>query len=233
MPVGVYKRNPKPLAARFWESVDKDGPAPQHLPHIGPCWLWTGAKNNMGYGLVRCESDSGKWALKLTHRVSWEISSGEIPGALCVLHRCDTPLCVRPAHLFLGTKADNMADKVAKGRQPRGEKAHHKLTSSQVEEIRALYAAGGVHQKELARRFCISRPQMCAILNGRSWGHLKVSLLPGDGRQRNGKLKPEDVERIRTRYAEGGITFRELSAEYGVCQSLLCGIVKGKRWVSK
>lgn len=81
------------------------------VPECG-CWLWTGARKRLygkfGYPQV------------LAHRASWEIHRYPIPEGLCVLHKCDTPLCVNPNHLFLGTRTDNAADREAKGRGRQG-----------------------------------------------------------------------------------------------------------------
>lgn len=84
----------------LWSNVEKtDG-----------CWLWRGATNNRGYGVVRWNGSA-----RLAHRVAWLVANGAEPDGL-VCHRCDTPLCVRPDHLFVGTQTDNMRDAAAKGR---------------------------------------------------------------------------------------------------------------------
>lgn len=92
-----------PAAVRFWRHVKKsDG-----------CWLWTASKTALGYGQLGAPERSSNY---LAHRLSYEINVGPIPDRMCVLHRCDTPACVNPAHLFLGTKRDNSRDMEAKGR---------------------------------------------------------------------------------------------------------------------
>lgn len=89
-----------PLSERFWPKVLKgDG-----------CWEWQGARTPKGYGLIRLDG-----GLVYAHRVSWLLAKGD-PGELHVLHHCDNPCCVRPDHLFTGTRADNMQDMVRKGR---------------------------------------------------------------------------------------------------------------------
>ena len=85
------------------------------------CWEWALTRERpprLPYG--RCYI--GKRYV-VAHRKSWEIVNGAIPEGLCVLHRCDNPPCVNPDHLFLGTRADNVADRVAKGRSARGERS--------------------------------------------------------------------------------------------------------------
>lgn len=71
------------------------------------CWIWTGATTAFGHGI---------FSRTTAHRIAWELYNNNIPKGLCVLHRCDVPSCVNPEHLFLGTHADNMQDKVNKGR---------------------------------------------------------------------------------------------------------------------
>ncbi len=90
------------------------------------CWLWTASANELGYGTILVNG-----ICTLAHRVSWQLYRGEIPNGLCVLHRCDTPACVNPDHLFLGTSRDNTIDMLKKGRGGK------KLTVDQVKRIRA------------------------------------------------------------------------------------------------
>jgi len=100
------------------------------------CWFWIGSKHSSkGYGSFRL-----KKPIK-AHRASWILYKGEIPENLHVLHKCDNPLCVNPDHLFLGTNADNVKDKVAKKRQykPLPEQHHFygkKLSKNHVEKLK-------------------------------------------------------------------------------------------------
>ncbi len=119
------------------------------------CWLWTGARQTNGYGKVGFRVD-GKSVFQAAHRRSWTLHNGPIPKGLLVLHKCDVPLCVRPDHLFLGTDADNCADKMAKGRWGHG---GWKLTPEQVLEIQRDYRRTGKRKgngTELAAKYGVS-----------------------------------------------------------------------------
>jgi len=161
------------ITVRFMSKVDKNGPTVTHVKGLGCCWLWTAALDKDGYGKLRV----GDRKL-LAHRASWAIHNGPIPEGMCVLHRCDVKLCVNPAHLFLGTQADNMRDMTIKGRgvqhpAPPGE-GHHfaKLTDAKVVEIRTLYAMGGVSQRALAKRFGVAYSSISDVLSRKHWAHV-------------------------------------------------------------
>jgi hypothetical protein len=112
----------------------------------------------------------------MAHRWVWEQANGPIPSGMFVCHHCDNPSCVNLEHLFLGSPADNMADKVAKGRQwhPNYGEQHHnaRLTNAEVTEIRRLYEKGvdvragtGRSARELSKRFGVSVGYVHAIIN--------------------------------------------------------------------
>jgi hypothetical protein len=143
-------------------------------PETG-CWLWTGALKPNGYGVFGVGGRQG--GNTYAHRAAYEFFVGPIPPDLLVLHRCDTPPCVNPAHLFLGSHADNMADMTAKGRSLRGERHNRgKLTEADAVEIRQLWSDGGMSQSEIGRRFGIGKTTVSAIVRGYLWRHL----LPDD-----------------------------------------------------
>jgi len=84
---------------------------------IAGCWLWLTSNHHFGYGSIKNEVGQKEAA----HRFAFRSFVSSIPDGMRVLHRCDQPACVNPHHLFLGTDLDNNNDKVAKGRQARGQ----------------------------------------------------------------------------------------------------------------
>lgn len=117
---GVYgkPRSRRPVLGRFMQKVEPE-------PTTG-CWLWLGAVRK-GYGTIRGEDSSERGA----HRVAYELFNGPITEGQEVCHRCDTPLCVNPSHLFLGDQSMNSRDMWTKGRgvpPPRHHRGRHKST---------------------------------------------------------------------------------------------------------
>ena len=162
---------------RFWDQVQRGAP--------GECWLWTGKKIRGGYG-DHVASVDGRWKHTIAHRFAWAEANGPIPVGLLVLHRCDVPACVNPAHLFLGTQQDNMNDQAAKGRRPPAEgerNKHARLTEEQVREIRRLVNEEGAKRTDVGARFGVDRSWVSLIASGRAWSHVALTSPPVPGKR--------------------------------------------------
>lgn len=145
--------------ARFWSYVERRGP--------DDCWLWKGSSRRNGYGQLNIAKYPHK-----AHRLAYALTHGE-PGELSVLHRCDTPACVNPAHLFLGTQRDNMRDASIKGRvrgkvSPGEQNGQAKLTSKSVIEARKLHLSGWSFHR-LAKHFSVNRKTITEAVKGVRW----------------------------------------------------------------
>jgi hypothetical protein len=152
----------------FWSKVNRSGGA-----HA--CWPYMGKRCTKGYGQWSLERKRGA---KRTgaHRMAYALTYGEIPAGLQVLHRCDNPPCCNPAHLFIGTHADNMADKARKGRCAAASKGNlidsTKLTSEQVLAIRAKHASGQGSCATIAREYGVSKATIGQIISRATWKHV-------------------------------------------------------------
>ena len=152
---------PRPIMERSWRFVS-----------IGEnCWEWTGAKHPFGYGMI---GSGGKFGRPLpSHRVAWEAFWGPIPPNLSVLHRCDNPPCCNPAHLFLGTDADNVADMDRKGRRRTvahaGER-HWKARLTEI-DVREIRSSSETHAK-LSRHYGVAATAIANIRARRLWRHV-------------------------------------------------------------
>lgn len=156
------------------------------------CWEWTKSticgfgkdtQSQKGYGQIGgsfaplADGTKRRWH-RLTHRAAMEVKLGRmLAPAECVLHSCDNPPCCNPAHLFLGTRADNCDDKMAKGRH--NYKTHYgtkhgmsKMTDDKVREMRELYATKQATQNQLAARYGITQATVWSILNRKTWAHV-------------------------------------------------------------
>ena len=162
--------------SRFWPKVNKNGPIPAHNPELGPCWIWEAGVNGRGYGCLAARFEDGKGVMVATHRASWMISNKQlVPLGLHVLHHCDTPRCLRPDHLFIGSDQINSDDKIAKGRDKHvigEEHPNAKLTEEQVREIRAMYATGKFAYHELASTFKVSKTLIATVVRREFWRHI-------------------------------------------------------------
>lgn len=149
--------------ARFWSRVEK-------MPGDEGCWLYTGYRNELGYGRLNAFRDKG---LILAHRLSWRLSTGDAPPSdLLVCHHCDNPPCVRPEHLFLGTDQDNSTDCQLKERHSKGSNQHFaRLTEDLVRDIRIAHA-DGTSIADLARRCGVDPSTVSCAVARKTWKHV-------------------------------------------------------------
>lgn len=150
--------HPRPLGSRFWQKVGGET--------ASGCWPWQGARTEFGYGQIFAMR-----RVRYAHRLSWEMHRGPIPSGQHVLHRCDNPPCVNPEHLFIGTNAENISDKLAKGRQPRGQAIRQsRLDPGKVLAIKATL--GLFTQQYLADLYGVSQSSISKIAMGETWVHI-------------------------------------------------------------
>lgn len=185
--------------ARFWAKVNKNGPT---MPHMdSPCWTWTPSRNLGEYGRFRANGKFHK-----AHRLSWMIHRGEIPHdgsshGICACHRCDNPSCVNPAHLFLGTHADNVRDRELKGRRTPLSGDHH-WTRFKPEKL----ARGDRHR---------SRTKPETLKRGEAHGQAK--------------LTSENVIQIRE-LAMTGMSATAIGKLFGLAKSSIQSVIAHKTW---
>jgi len=135
----------------------------------GDCWLWTGG--GVRYGKT---SVGGKSAA--VHVLAYELANGPVPEGLVVRHSCDTPKCVKPAHLSVGTPAQNSRDMTARDRQAKGiRQGSAKMTDESVRECRADYFSGAATVTQLARRYGLSNSTVGKIVTFKTWKHVTNS----------------------------------------------------------
>lgn len=146
-------------ARRFWLKVQKGA----------GCWLWRGTINTgNGYGQFGVQAAGATPVQKLlyAHRVVWALSHGPISEGQHVLHHCDVPACVNPAHLFLGTHKTNMEDAQRKGRLHVPRPGRQRISDEEIAQIHVL-AASGVKRVRIADRLAVSKAYVSLVLNGK------------------------------------------------------------------
>lgn len=152
----------------------------KYIPEpMSGCWLWTAYANQAGYGAIRFNKKTN-----LAHRISFLIFKGSFNKNFHVCHKCDTPSCVNPHHLFLGTDQTNRDDMMRKKRhwihkRPEiskkwsGEKSsHHVLNEKQVLKIRKNHISGKLSPKDLSIKYGITREAIYMIVNRKNWKHI-------------------------------------------------------------
>lgn len=137
-----------------------------HIIKTNTCWFWSGTKNNCGYG------KQGK--KKTAHRIAYEKEYGTIPKLMQVCHTCDNKLCVNPHHLFLGTIAENMRDKVKKGRQAKGSKIGSSILNEQIVLDIRRQRLNGKTYKELADKYNLKWDTIRRACKGPHWKHVDL-----------------------------------------------------------
>lgn len=153
---------------KFWAKVEQgEG-----------CWEWQGLRYTKGYGKV-----TWKGSLQGAHRVAYSLAYGPIPPGLFICHHCDNPPCVRPGHLYAGTRKDNARDYKIRGDHStprryvvfRGSRnGQAKLTEELVVEIRRRHARGEASVSRLAREYGMSSGSMGLVVRGILWKHVPM-----------------------------------------------------------
>lgn len=162
----TFKRCPtcgaviRSLADRFWRKVEVCGP--------DDCWPWKAGFEDKGYGQFKVAD-----RVVRSHRIAWELTHGTIPRGLHVLHKCDNRACCNPAHLFLGTQLDNIADRHRKGRdahvsRPGMSNHRARLTDDAVRQIRAENRP----LKFIAKDHGVSTALVSLIRSRKRWTHI-------------------------------------------------------------
>jgi hypothetical protein len=156
---GIYNGPPE---KRFFKFVVKS-------PDPDGCWLWVGATQGK-YGRFWWDGHRG-----YAHRFAYQDNNGSIPPGMFVMHSCDVPLCVNPAHLSLGTALDNMRDMHAKGRARPGRRhgEDHAAAKLTEENVRFARAHPELTHSELARRFGVDPNSIIYARKRKTWAHLE------------------------------------------------------------
>ena len=192
------------------------------------CWPWQGRLNGSGYGVLPVGRRDQR-----AHRIMWEVANGESAGP-CIMHACDNPPCVNPAHLSSGTMAENQAGMAARNRSAHGERnGCAKLTAQDVKDIVALHD-DGFPQASLARDFGINASVICDILHGHLWARVTGITpirpgIPSGERHGNTTLTAAQVLEICARL-DAGDTGESLAVAYATTRSTISRIKLGHAW---
>jgi predicted XRE-type DNA-binding protein len=195
------------------------------------CWITPKKPSSGGYCYV-----SVRGVPYAAHRLSYAWRYGIDPGEMLVCHKCDNPPCCNPAHLFLGTSADNTRDAQDKGRLAHGSRTGTaKLTESQVAQIRRMLSESIYDQQQIAQMFGISTSLVSAIKQGATWRHVADTPAPYKSHNRGSrhklaKLTEEQVSQIHQLLVESELDQQAIGEMFGVSQASIALISAGKSW---
>lgn len=201
------------IVKRFWSKVviGKDD----------ECWEWLGSVDAQG----RARFSIYKIPVNAA-RVMYQLTIGDIPEGLCVLHTCDNRGCINPYHLYAGTNQDNVNDRNRKGRQAKGEKSGvAKLTEDIVREIVVLLKEGKTY-KEIADRFNTTDERVHYIATGKAWVHITGGVICKRSRSR---LNKEEVLAIKELLKQN-VSYKEITKKFNISVGTVGNIKRGIIW---
>lgn len=160
-PKHLYSKDMLSSEDDFWGNCDSSGGEDS-------CWIWSGIIDKDGYGKIKYHNKMVR-ANRLAYEIYYKL---KIPSGMLACHVCDTPSCVNPRHIFLGTPKDNSVDMSVKGRgapQNGENNPCAKLTWNSVAEIRGLWKAGGLSQRRIGYMYGVSQSNVRRIINNEMW----------------------------------------------------------------
>ena len=212
------------VAQRYWSRVDQCG-SPD------ACWPWTGRRNERGYGQIWVDGRN----VVVTH-LALAFDGRALPDGTICCHTCDHPWCVNPRHLFVGSHADNAADRERKQRSnpQRGEiRWNATLTDDLVREVLDRGHQPKANQTQIARDLGLRREAVKAVLAGQSWRHISGMAQARDPLPLKDRcftiLDPDKVRAIRRRHATGE-TMADLAIAFGVKRGTIWAVIRHKIW---